>query len=580
MRHLIFRWLFGLLLAGLGATPALAQLQPVPSFQWVWSAPGYFISRSHSAVASDPQGHFYVAGHYNPQGRNLSANFRLPVPDLCGRDSLNAYVACYDSSGNVLWATAWQGNWVEIKQLTVAPDGAVYCLGTLPLDRVRVGGTLQSLPYAGVPAYYRDDFVARLSATGQPQWLRRIEGDAQLDRATMQVDAAGRVVVMGHMITRRAPTDLHLDSAYVIRTSPSSALWQWSCYLASYDAVGRCQWAHLLENERSFTLAATSRNGQVSVTGTGDQATLLDGQPLFPTGSNISSFGGFMAAFHSTSGMPLGAYQISTGNAPPRTADRIFALPDGDYLLSGRQIDSLVLDEFGHIPWWAFGPMVLTRYAPDGQARWSRPLPSFDALTLDAAGTIYVGVGGYVVGGAPDTLLPAGAMGDFRRCNAAIVALDGATGAFRWVRPFGSVHSCDHVAGLASVPGGLLVLSDVDNSINIPDTVRFPPLVAADVFPDATPRLSYLLAKLHIANNTLLPAPPPRPTGGWPNPVVAGQPIQLDTTTSTAFSLTDALGRLVRAVSVGATQLPTEGLAPGLYLLRGGAQAQRMMITR
>ncbi len=42
---------------------------------------------------------------------------------------------------------------------------------------------------------------------------------------------------------------------------------------------------------------------------------------------------------------------------------------------------------------------------------------------------------------------------------------------------------------------------------------------------------------------------------------------------SAAFSLTDALGRPVRTVPAGATQLPTEGLAPGLYLLRGGAQA-------
>ncbi|RTQ50265.1 T9SS type A sorting domain-containing protein [Hymenobacter gummosus] len=58
-------------------------------------------------------------------------------------------------------------------------------------------------------------------------------------------------------------------------------------------------------------------------------------------------------------------------------------------------------------------------------------------------------------------------------------------------------------------------------------------------------------------------------TLAWPNPVAAGQPLRLTHAGPAHYRLTTALGQLVRqqAVASTATDIPTAGLAPGLYLL-------------
>ena len=73
-------------------------------------------------------------------------------------------------------------------------------------------------------------------------------------------------------------------------------------------------------------------------------------------------------------------------------------------------------------------------------------------------------------------------------------------------------------------------------------------------------------------------------TQAYPNPVMAGQPLQLAANTAGAVSaqLYDMLGRFQRETTVDGqiNQLATTGLRPGVYLLRVQAAGQAAQVIR
>ena len=73
-------------------------------------------------------------------------------------------------------------------------------------------------------------------------------------------------------------------------------------------------------------------------------------------------------------------------------------------------------------------------------------------------------------------------------------------------------------------------------------------------------------------------------TQAYPNPVPAGQPLQLVVNTAGAVTvqLYDMLGRFQRETTVDGriNELDTSGLRPGLYLLRVRAEGQPAQVIR
>lgn len=169
-----------------------------------------------SASASDAAGNVYLLGNH------AASYFPLGSTDLAVIGTQDAFVAKFDSSGNVVWAKPVGGAGATVTAQKIAVDafGNVYVIGQFN------GGNLTT------PALTKlgttDSFAIKYDSSGNTVWAKNFGGSgATLYGTAIAVDAVGNVYLAGYFSgtpTNPALTSIGTLDAYAIKLNASGTI--------------------------------------------------------------------------------------------------------------------------------------------------------------------------------------------------------------------------------------------------------------------------------------------------------------------------------------------------------------------
>ena len=524
------------------------------------------------ATAADAAGNVYVAGSFTDV-----ATFGGIM--LTSAGSTDVFVAKWNTAtGRFVWAVRAGGAGGETAAALAVQGNRVYVAGSLLGPSAAFGPTTlaNTSPSGGA-----DAFVAQLTDGGSSAgfgWATRFGGPRDDQALALAATAAGVYVAGSFQGT------LPVGTATLVAAGSSR-----DAFVARLDDTGpgsRVAWAVQLgsaEDDAANALAVVGPNiyttgyfggtsatfGAVSLPNTGGPGTTDAFVAKLVDASTSAAFGwatrlggsrnenAYALAVSGSSVYAAGSFDSPGAIAGP------FALPNADATATPNP-DAFVtkLTDAGSS-------------ASFGWATAAGGLGTDEAQALAVRGAA-VYVGGYFDGATaafgPTTLV---APGNFRNEEIFVARLTdgGSNAAFSWATRAGGTGD-DRAFGLALTGPSVYVGGFVTPSANFgPVIIATPtgtPVGVLAALPD-TPLAT--AAPLAAGRLELLPNPAHgRATLRLPTPAAAPQPL----------TLTDALGREVRRQTLPArtTEAPLDlaGLAPGLYFVRVGASAGKLVV--
>ena len=543
-------------------------------------------------MAVDGQGNTYVAGYFTGTavfGNTLLTVPGIPVPGQFPPNDL--FVAKLDAAGNYLWAVQGGGQTrPDVLGLCVDAAGNVYLTGYFNAFSITLG--------AGGPTLYNssansEGFVAKLNgASRQWQWARRFGGTGGDLGLAVAVNAHGAVYVAA------AVYSLTADFGPSTLTSPTSAEYLNACW-AKLDANGAWRWARRMGTGRVEASALRlDPGGDLYAAGT--------------FGAPAATLGAAMLTTQAVAGAPpylgYGNGDVFVGRADSAGTWR-WAV-QGNAV--GRQ-NIVVLGGLAHDG--AGGLYVCGSYTNTAARFGATVLPNLSVMQPPPN---------------PPLLTP---WTNNYYSDAYVARLDAATGAWQWAVRAGGVNTDDYVRNIVAdrqgrvwvgggdsngadfaspLPGGGRAdLAQLDGATGAWRwALATAPAVVRDLAPDAAGRLhlaGFFSNGAATFGNFLLPGPGPGADAGfvarlgagplgargratpagsalavWPNPAGGGAVWVQGPNPGQAVRVLDALGR-----RVGSGRMPASGplrlalpaaLPPGLYVVQGAGQAQRLVV--
>lgn len=506
---------------------------------------------------------------------------------------------------------------MEIRHAVPDSSGGAYVVGTFS-DSLRLG----SLPPL-LGGARKKGFVGHVNGAGVWQWVQAIGGTGYNAMVALTVAPGGDVLLAGTCY----PGTLVFDTTTLHTTAFAT-----TAFVARLSAAGRWQWAVLANHAQPFGLA-TDGAGTIYVAGS------AEGQAEF--GSLRTSSGlvnpVFMARLSPT-GQWIGLSQVPFYPTSPSgyviTSAELAVAADGTAYLAGYFDGRLLFDNITLVsttPATQFDGYVACR-APTGQWRWAKQLRNqssygyFIKPVLDGQGNLYVAGYGSSTAVFDQTPLPS------TNGSLLVSQLNPTTGGIITVNQVMdaspasmAIDSTDHLllgcnfAGttqfgtttVTSNPtvGGAAVVARLQTQtqtqtwewvkVLMTDTISAHPVVVptgtGDVLvtgtsfgtllldqlpiPSPAPSTKYgFLARLtNIANG--LPDEDASPTAFSLAPNPAHHTVRLTGGTGPA-EVVDAVGRTVRTadLSPDTVTLDLTGLTPGLYVVRRGGVARRLVV--
>jgi Tfp pilus assembly protein PilZ len=282
--------------------------------QWATSIGGT-TTDSGFGITTDSGGNVYVIGDY-------SASVTIGSTTLTSAGSYDTFVAKYDTSGTVQWATSIGGTSTD-SGLGIATDsnGNVYVTGNYA-GSITIGSTI--LNSMG----YNDAFVAKYDTSGTVQWATSISGTGFEIGRGIATDSGGNVYVTG----------IYTSSITIGSTTLTSA-GSYDAFVAKYDTSGTVQWATSIGGTSSDygRGIATDSNGNVYVTGN------YAGTATFAPGTTLTSAGGADAYVvkYDTSG--TFQWVTSIGGTSTDAGRGIATDSDGNVYVIGEYIGTLTI---------------------------------------------------------------------------------------------------------------------------------------------------------------------------------------------------------------------------------------------
>ncbi len=216
-----------LLLLSTSALPAPAQTLPFDQAVACGSGEGYY-GWGPTKLVVDAQGNRYVAGTFNGTitlGSTILSATQASPGLLFASDN---FIAKLDAAGNYLWAVQLSdGQDASITGLAVDATGDVYVTGSFASYSVRFGT-------GGLVLYNssakNEGFVARLNGTTrQWAWARRVGGTGDDGLSRPVLNATGDLYVVGSSGSATAdvgPFVLTGPQSFISRLSPAGE-WRW-----------------------------------------------------------------------------------------------------------------------------------------------------------------------------------------------------------------------------------------------------------------------------------------------------------------------------------------------------------------
>jgi hypothetical protein len=325
-----------------------------------------------TSVSTDGAGNAYITGWFQSPTLTFGT---ITVNNYTTSGFEDVFVAKYSPSGNVLWARAYGGTQQEYAH-SIAADatGNVFITGEFYSLSVVFGN------FGVINSGASDGFIAKLDASGTPQWAKRIGGGNIDYSRSVATDGSGNAYVTGSY-----------NSSTVPSFSPAlTNAGGFDVFYAKYDAVGNNVLSGRFGaagDEHCYEITARS-NGEFFLMGMFMSTSIMFGSTTLTNGTMGDRF--FVKL--GTTATVLWA-QRSAGD-PGVTRGDLATDSQGDlYAAGGFTLSAL---SFGSVTLGAstgFDGFVVKFSGSSGAAIWARKTgsPSFEELSAVA-----VGPGGYV----------------------------------------------------------------------------------------------------------------------------------------------------------------------------------------
>jgi hypothetical protein len=341
----------------------------VPNVSWAKSI-GNWGSDSGYGIATDSSGNVYVVGKYYD-----TVDFG-PSTSLTHTFSTDSFVAKYDTSGKVLWATSIGGTSAEYG-FGIATDSAgnVYVTGYYS-GEIIIGST--TLTNAGSS----DAFVAKYDTSGIFEWAKSIGGTGSEFGQGIATDSAGNVYVTGR----------YSGTAYFEpSTSLSSVNGSIDVFVAKYDTSGIFEWAKSIGGT-SFDFGngiAADSAGNVYVTGYYQGAITIGPNTSLTNAGNNDAF----IVKYDTSGEIEWARRISGPSS--EFGNGIATDSDGNVYVTGRYESYVDFEPNTRLTSTASSDGFVAKYDTSGTFQWAKSISGsgFDVgfgIATGSAGNVYV----------------------------------------------------------------------------------------------------------------------------------------------------------------------------------------------
>ena len=347
----------------------VAKYDPAGNLLWARRAGGSAFDQG-LAIATDGVGNVLIAGFFQGTASFGSTN-------LNSSGESDAFLAKYTPDGGLLWVRKAGGNGSD-EAYGLAVDGAGHAYLTGSVTGPGVFGSL-SAPAVGAS---NNVFVARCSAEGIFQWVRRAGGDADDQGTAIALDAATNIWIAGRFAGSFTIGTTTFNGAGTSRA--------FDAFVAKYDQAGDFLWARQAGGTGTDSAHAIA----MDATGNAYVAGQITGTASFSgtavTGNGLDVF----LAKYSAAGNLQWVRKAGGNNAVYGDGGFGLALdPAGNPCLVGYFSGTA---SFGttNVTTTGFDDLFISQYDPSGSLLWLRRAGGINldigyALAADPAGHLY-----------------------------------------------------------------------------------------------------------------------------------------------------------------------------------------------
>jgi len=324
------------------------------TWQWAKSA-GDFDNDFATCITKDASGNLYVGGYYGSTtitfgSFTLTNNSTYPSPD--------AYVAKYDTAGNVLWAKSFGGIYDEqITGIAIDANGNCYVTGAYGSpDLIFANDTLHNLGIDNI-------FLAKYDGSGNEIWARGPHDNYDKDGANgIAINAAGEIFIAGYF-----------QSPFLIFNTDTMFLSDYAdIFIAKYDTAGNFHWAKD-DGKDGFeyvTGIALDKNSNIYITGYfGADSTHLGNITLY--NSNLAFIDVFTAKYDSAAAI-IWAKTVRGASSNDGASSIAVDASGNAYITGNFQSDTLFFDADTVTTTLGNQDIFIARYNTSGNVIWAK----------------------------------------------------------------------------------------------------------------------------------------------------------------------------------------------------------------
>lgn len=203
----------------------LAKYDVNGNFVWVTSGGGK-TGDMGNAVTADRYGNVYITGQFADTAQ-FSGTTLISMPDTNFQSSIDAFIAKYNSSGNLLWIKKGSAIYTD-RGMDICVDtlGSVYAIGqfsdTIAFDNIYNNNSFNAT------------YLIKYDSAGTELWFRRMGGSSQNIAYGVALDANANIYLTGDCagnIIFFGPTNFPFTSPY-----------NYNVYIAKYNSNGDFLW--------------------------------------------------------------------------------------------------------------------------------------------------------------------------------------------------------------------------------------------------------------------------------------------------------------------------------------------------
>jgi hypothetical protein len=245
-------------LASVTSSTATLTVTPPPGFLWTRKAGGANADEGRS-MARDSQGNIFVAGQI------LGSAAFGTIALVNSNNSLDVFLAKYDSAGQLLWVRSAGGVGADTLNGIAVDAANNVCISGSVGPSPNFSGTILT-NFGG-----NDAFIAKYSGAGDLLWATNFGGTATDSAGAIATDGAGRIFVTGNF------SGTGFFGGTIISNTLSRA-----AFIARFSADGNAEWVRVSSGNATAFGVGIALDSQTNVLVTGSFS------PTFITFNNLA----------------------------------------------------------------------------------------------------------------------------------------------------------------------------------------------------------------------------------------------------------------------------------------------------